>query len=68
MSETFDAGFAPALIIKDINLFIENAKAASTPTQVADIVGRIWDETNEALPGSDISLVYKHLRNSIEAA
>ena len=68
LTETFDAGFATALITKDVNLFIENAKAAGTPTQVADIVGHIWDETNEALPGSDISLVYKHLRNSIEAA
>ena len=68
LTETFDAGFATALITKDVNLFIENAKAAGTPTQVADIVGRIWDETNEALPSSDISLVYKHLRNSIESA
>ena len=68
LTGTFDAGFATALITKDVNLFIENARAAGTPTQVADIVGGIWDETNKALPGSDISLVYEHLRNSIDAA
>ena len=61
--ETFDAGFATALLTKDVDLFVENAKAAGTPTRVADTVSGIWNETNEALPQSDITLVYKYLRD-----
>ena len=63
LTETFDAGFATALLTKDVNLFVENAKAAGTPTRVADTVGGIWNETNEALPDSDFTLVYKYLRD-----
>ena len=63
LTETFDAGFATALLTKDVDLFVENAKAAGTPTRVADTVGAIWNETNEALPQSDITLVYKYLRD-----
>lgn len=67
LTETFDAGFATALITKDINLFIENARGAGIPTNIADTVGRIWNETNDTLPGSDITLVYEHLRGQIGA-
>lgn len=63
LTESFDAGFATALLTKDVNLFLKNAKAAGTPTRVADTVGEIWNETNEALPDSDFTLVYKHLRD-----
>ncbi len=67
LTETFDAGFATALLTKDVDLFVENAKAAGTPTRVADTVGGIWNETNEALPQSDITLVYKYLRDGPNA-
>ncbi|MBM10096.1 MAG: NADPH nitroreductase [Magnetovibrio sp.] len=67
LTETFDAGFATALITKDVNLFIENAMNAGISTNVADTVGRIWNEANDALPDSDFTLVFKHLRDQIKA-
>ena len=63
LTETFDAGFATALLTKDIKLFLENAQAAGTPTRVGQVIADIWDETNETLPGSDFTLVYKLLRD-----
>ena len=63
LTGSFDAGFATALLTKDVNLFIDNAKAAGTPTRVAEEVGAVWNETDEALPDSDFTLVYKHLRD-----
>jgi len=63
LTETFDAGFATALLTKDVNLFLDNAREAGTPTKVAETVTEIWDDTNAALPGSDFTLVYKHLRD-----
>lgn len=63
LTETFDAGFATALLAKDVNLFLDNAREAGAPTRVAQVITEIWDETDDALPGSDFTLVYKHLRD-----
>ena len=63
LTETFNTGFATALLTKDVNLFLDNAREAGTPTKIAQTISEVWDETNEALPGSDITMVYKHLRD-----
>ena len=63
LTETFNTGFATALLTKDVNLFLDNARGAGTPTKIAQAISEVWDETNEALPGSDITMVYKHLRD-----
>ena len=61
MTKTFDAGFATALITKDINLFLDNADRAGTPTKIATAITEVWDDANNALPGSDFTMIYKHL-------
>ena len=63
LTETFDAGFATALLTKDVNLFVDNAREAGTPTKIAEAITEVWDKTNDALPGSDITMVYRHLRD-----
>ena len=63
LTETFDTGFATALLTKDVNLLLDNAREAGTPNKIAQAISEVWDETNEALPGSDITMVYKHLRD-----
>ena len=63
LTETFDTGFATALLTKDVKLFLENAREARTPTKIAQAISEVWDDANEALPGSDITMVYKHLRD-----
>lgn len=63
MTESFDAGFATALQSKDINLYLENAKAAGTPSRIGQLICDMWDEHNEARPGSDITHMYEFLRD-----
>jgi len=63
LTETFDAGFATTLLTKDIKLFLENAQAAGTPTRVGQVITDLWSETNDTLPGSDFTLIYKLLRD-----
>ena len=65
LTETFDAGFATALLTKDVNLFLNNAKSAGTPTTIAEVITDVWNETNHALPGSDFTQIYRHLRQSV---
>ncbi len=63
LTGTFKGGFATALLAKDINLFLENAHGAGTPTRVADTVGAVWNDTDETLPGSDIMALYLLMRD-----
>ena len=63
LTETFDAGFAAELMAKDMALFLENARSAGTSTRVGDAVSGIWQDTNKAKPGGDLTDVYKFLRD-----
>lgn len=66
LTGTFDAGFATALLAKDVNLYLENAKRAGVPTRVGQVVTDIWDGANAALPGSDFTRVYDYIRDGEE--
>ncbi|MGY9001646.1 MAG: NAD(P)-dependent oxidoreductase [Rhodospirillales bacterium] len=63
LTETFDAGFATALQSKDVKLYLENVKSAGTPSRVGQLVCDIWDEHNEARPGSDITHLFEFIRD-----
>jgi 3-hydroxyisobutyrate dehydrogenase-like beta-hydroxyacid dehydrogenase len=61
LTGTYDAGFKTALLTKDVQLFLDNAKAAGTPVDVAETVVDLWRRCNEALPDSDFTRVYEFL-------
>jgi len=58
---TYDAGFKTTLLAKDIRLFLENAKAAGTPSEVASTIADLWRRCDEELPDSDFTRVYEFL-------
>ena len=58
---TFDAGFAMALMSKDVSLFREQVALAGTHDAVADVIARLWRESDAALPGSDFTEIYRYL-------
>lgn len=62
LTETYDCGFATKLQSKDVNLFIENAKAAGTPLTIASVVAAIWNGCDASKPDSDISRIYDYIR------
>ena len=55
---TFDAGFAIALMNKDVALYRENARAAGTATDIGDTVAELWNTANAALPDADFTRIY----------
>ncbi|MAH83229.1 MAG: hypothetical protein CBB68_02550 [Rhodospirillaceae bacterium TMED8] len=63
LTETFNTGFATALLAKDIKLFFDNAQIAGTPIEVAEVISTRWAKTDQALPNSDITLHYKLMRD-----
>ncbi|MBT7943639.1 MAG: NAD(P)-dependent oxidoreductase, partial [Alphaproteobacteria bacterium] len=59
LTGTYDAGFKTALLTKDVQLFLDNAKAAGTPVEIAETVVDLWRRCNEALPDSDFTRIYE---------
>jgi 3-hydroxyisobutyrate dehydrogenase-like beta-hydroxyacid dehydrogenase len=43
LPRTFDYGFATGLMVKDVRLYLDEAKALGVPVEVAEAVGRLWD-------------------------
>ena len=65
LPRTFDYGFATGLMVKDIRLCLEEARALGLSLEVADAVGRLWElVVREMGPDSDFTSVVK----PIEAA
>jgi 3-hydroxyisobutyrate dehydrogenase len=56
----YDAGFATKLQLKDIRLYLENARAAGINDEVAAVVVDVWQRMDGAMPGSDITEMYPY--------
>jgi len=58
LTGTYDAGFKTRLLTKDVRLFVENARAAGTPVEIASVVADIWRRADEAMPDTDFTRIY----------
>jgi 3-hydroxyisobutyrate dehydrogenase len=59
---TFDYGFATGLMVKDIRLYLDEARALGLPTVLAEAVAQMWEATMAAEgPDSDFTSVVKPL-------
>jgi 3-hydroxyisobutyrate dehydrogenase len=63
INERYDAGFTAKLQLKDIRLYLENARAAGISDEIASAVVSVWTEMDAALPGADITLMYPYTRD-----
>ena len=63
MHGRYDAGFTAKLQLKDIKLYLENARAAGITDAIADTVVRVWSEMDTALPTADICEMYPYTRD-----
>ena len=63
----YDAGFAAKLQLKDVRLYLDNARAASIANEVASTVVDVWDRMNAELPGADITQMYPYTVNGRRA-
>jgi 3-hydroxyisobutyrate dehydrogenase-like beta-hydroxyacid dehydrogenase len=56
----FDAGFTAKLQLKDIRLYLENARAAGISDEIAKVVVDVWQRMETAIPGADITEMYPY--------
>lgn len=62
LPRTFDYGFATGLMVKDVRLYLDEAKALGIPTQLAEAVAQLWEATLDAEgPESDFTSIVKPL-------
>ena len=63
VNEKYDAGFTAKLQLKDIKLYLDNARAAGISSEIATTVVGVWTDMDKALPGADITLMYPFTRD-----
>jgi 3-hydroxyisobutyrate dehydrogenase len=63
----FDAGFTAKLQLKDIRLYLEAARAAGIADDVAGPVVDLWRRMDAAMPGADITDMYRYTQKGRRA-
>ncbi|OMC45168.1 oxidoreductase [Mycobacterium sp. IS-2888] len=67
LPRTFDYGFATGLMLKDVRLYLDEAKALGVPADVAETIGRLWETTaRDQGPDSDFTTVIKPLEKAAD--
>ena len=61
LTGTYDAGFATALLAKDLRLYLESVARADAPAEIGAVVERLWREADKAMPGSDFTRIYEFI-------
>lgn len=61
LTGSYDAGFATALMAKDVALYATAARANNSPTTLGAAIDTLWDNANKAMPNSDFSQIYEYV-------
>jgi 3-hydroxyisobutyrate dehydrogenase-like beta-hydroxyacid dehydrogenase len=65
LPRSFDYGFATGLMVKDVRLYLDEAKALGVPADVAETTGRLWETAaRDQGPDSDFTTVIKPLEKA----
>jgi len=65
LPRTFDYGFATGLMVKDVRLYLDEAKTLGVSMEVAEAVARLWEVViNELGPESDFTAAIKPIEQA----
>lgn len=65
LPRTFDFGFATGLMVKDVRLYVQEAKTLGVSMEVAEAVARLWDVVIADLgPDSDFTAAIKPIEQA----
>lgn len=62
-TQKFAAGFYTALMKKDLSLYLEGVQTAQTPKCLSTLLTEIWQQADEAMPGSDFSKIFEFMKD-----
>jgi 3-hydroxyisobutyrate dehydrogenase-like beta-hydroxyacid dehydrogenase len=65
LPRTFDSGFATGLMVKDVRLYLDEARTLGVPVEIAEAVARLWEATlNDEGADSDFTSVIKPIERA----
>jgi 3-hydroxyisobutyrate dehydrogenase-like beta-hydroxyacid dehydrogenase len=65
LPRTFDYGFATGLMVKDVRLYLDEARALGVPADIAEAICRLWESAaRDQGPDSDFTAVIKPLEKA----
>ncbi len=65
LPRSFDYGFATGLMLKDVRLYLDEARALGVPIDVAEAIGRLWEvAAQDQGSDSDFTTVIKPLEKA----
>jgi 3-hydroxyisobutyrate dehydrogenase len=59
--QTYDYGFAAALMSKDVDLYLDSVEAIGTCHDIGTVVARTWRDFVASFPDTDFTYVYRYL-------
>lgn len=60
-TETFDAGFAMALMTKDVALYADEVRKAGAPDDIGSAMTALWNAADAAMPSADFTEIYRFI-------
>ncbi|MBO22991.1 MAG: NADPH nitroreductase [Rhodospirillaceae bacterium] len=60
-TEIFNAGFAMALMTKDVALYFDEVRKAGAPDDIGAAMTTLWNAADTAMPGADFTEIYKYV-------
>jgi 3-hydroxyisobutyrate dehydrogenase len=61
--QTYDYGFAAALMNKDVDLYSESVEDAGTHHDIGTVIAQTWRDFVAAFPDKDCTFIYKYLED-----
>lgn len=58
LTESYDGGFAAAMMAKDVRLYLEEVTANGTAARLARQIDRLWSAFDRCEPGADFTRIY----------
>ncbi|MGI9436784.1 MAG: NAD(P)-dependent oxidoreductase [Geminicoccaceae bacterium] len=62
VTETYDAGFAGAMMAKDVRLYLEEVTRAGTASQIARQMDALWSALDQQQPDADFTRIYPFIK------
>ena len=62
VTETYDGGFAAAMMAKDVRLYLEEVGHAAAPSGLAEKIEALWSTFDTQSPGADFTRIYPFIK------
>jgi 3-hydroxyisobutyrate dehydrogenase-like beta-hydroxyacid dehydrogenase len=64
VTESYDGGFAAAMMAKDVRLYMEEVGKAGVASSIAMNIEALWSAFDASAPGADFTRIYPFIRDS----